>query len=452
MKRSIFAWIVFSLLSLCVVSVSIAATVHGNAYKDGQSDHSGITIDLEPFAGVPAMSVTGSCLVFLAVSFFLLRKRSGKMPVFMVLSLAAGLSCISYAAMRASTVTNSMGQYFFADVDPGEYSLEASAPGYIPEFVAPLAISAGDNTVSDITLYLQPTPTPFPAGSLVATDPIVGNMRSVPGGTFIQGSPVTEPCRGGVGQEETQFTHTLTHNAAVMETEITRQMWVDLRALQASLPADPSDTYWSPDMSYPVQAVTWYETVLFANLLSIQNGLTPCYYRDATFTDPVDATDYINDNHYCNFYAGGYRLPTEGEWEYCCRAGTTTPFSCNETSYTSGNCDTCTPGTHPVLETYCYYCANFSSPVHWSEVGTKLPNPWNLQDIHGNVAEWCWDWADVYPAGPVSNYTGPATGSLGRVARSVGGYAYQSRSAARYYFYPNDTSYAHGFRLVRTYY
>ncbi|MBN1879646.1 SUMF1/EgtB/PvdO family nonheme iron enzyme [bacterium] len=451
MKRNIFAWIVFSLLSLCVVSVSIAATVHGNAYKDGQSDHSGITIDLETFAGVPALSVTGSCLVILAVSFFLLRKRIGKMPVFMVVSLVAGLSCITFAAMRATTVTNSMGQYFFANVDPGEYSLEASAPGYIPDAVAPLAITAGDNTVPDITLYLQPTPTPFPAGSLIATDPIVGNMRSAPAGTFIQGSPITEPCREYLGIDETQFTHILTHHSAMMETEVTRQMWLDLQALQTSLPVDPSDTYWSPNLSCPVQAVTWYEAVLFANLLSIQNGFTPCYYRDAIFTDPVDATNYINDDHYCNFYVGGYRLPAEGEWEYCCRAGTTTPFSCNETNYTSGNCTSCTPGTHQVLEAYCYFCANYSSPIHWSVVDSKLPNPWNLKDMHGNVAEWCWDWADTYPAGPVTDYTGPAMSSLGRVVRVLGGYPTQCRSAARFYFNPNDTSYTHGFRLVRTY-
>ncbi|MBN1550973.1 SUMF1/EgtB/PvdO family nonheme iron enzyme [bacterium] len=450
MKRSVWFWVYVSVYLLSMVSLSIAATVHGNAYKDGQADHSGITLQIEPFQPIPTLSVTGFGLLILGFGFFLLRRFNRRMMIPMVVCLSVGLSCITFAALRDTTVTNSFGQYFFSNVDPGDYSLEASAPGYYPESIEPLTVEAGDNTVPDITLYLLPTATPLPAGFLVAADPIVGNMRYMPTGTFTQGSPLSEPCRETYECDETQFSHTLTRDLAVMETEITRQMWADLRAVRPSLPSDPSDTFYSPTMSHPVQNVTWYMPVLFANLLSIQNGFTPCYYRDASFMNAVDATNYINDDHFCNFNANGYRLPTEGEWEYFCRAGTTTAFSCNETNYNSGNCDSCIPGTHPVLELYCAFCANVPDPVSFYPAGSKWPNPWNLKDVHGNISEWCWDWYGIYPTGPETDYTGPAVGP-GRLTK--GGtltYPGWERSAARMNVYPDSSNASLGFRLVRS--
>ena len=100
---------------------------------------------------------------------------------------------------------------------------------------------------------------------------------------FVQGSTTDEPCRSTA---ETQFTHVLTRDLAVMETEITRQMWADLKAVQPTLPIDPTNTSYGSGMTNPVQNPTWYETVLFANLLSVRNGLTRCYYKDVAFTDP----------------------------------------------------------------------------------------------------------------------------------------------------------------------
>ena len=79
-----------------------------------------------------------------------------------------------------------------------------------------------------------------------------------------------------------------------METEITRQMWADLLGEQPSLPADPSHTTYSPTLAHPVQQNTWYESVLFANLLSLENGYTRCYYTDAGFTTPIDASNYTS--------------------------------------------------------------------------------------------------------------------------------------------------------------
>jgi formylglycine-generating enzyme required for sulfatase activity len=272
-------------------------------------------------------------------------------------------------------------------------------------------------------------------------------MRCVASGTFTQGSPAGEACRE---IHEMQFTHNLTRNLAVMETEITRQMWAALRAAQPTLPTDPSDTTYSPSMSHPVQQNTWFEAVLFANLLSVQNGYTRCYYTDVGFTTPITSSNDTTGPFYCNFGANGYRLPSEGEWEYFTRAGTTTAFSCDETNYTSGDCATsgCTGGIYTTLEQYCVYCANH--PGTTAVAGSKLSNPWNLKDIHGNVWEWCWDWYAAYPGTSQNDYTGPTSGS-DRMLRggSWGDHARYCRSAQRGSLAPVTRYILLGFRLVR---
>ena len=235
----------------------------------------------------------------------------------------------------------------------------------------------------------------------------------------------------------------------MMTTEVTRQMWADLKAVQPTLPNDPSWRRYSPTMNHPVQMTTWYESVLFANLMSVQYGYAQCYYKDEAFTIPVDATNYASETFYCKFTANGYRLPTESEWEYACRAGTTTTFSCNETNYASGNCSYCKEGMHPTLEQYCVYCAN--DPGSSAVVGSKLPNPWGLHDMHGNVYVWCWDWEGTYPIGSVLDPIGPNSGSC-RVQRGGGWgmHAEYCRSAHRNCYSPGYRNIYRGFRLVMT--
>ena len=293
-----------------------------------------------------------------------------------------------------------------------------------------------------------PTPTPKP-GDLYATDPIVGNMRFVRAGTFSQGSGETEPCR--IWEYERIFTHILTRNIAVMETEVSRLMWAFLQDSRPTLPNDPSWDIHSPGPNYPVQQNTWCVSLLFANLLSLQNGFTRCYYTDAGYTIPVTASNYTTGPFYCNFNADGYRLPTEGEWEYFTRAGTRTPFLCDEPYFTSNSCTLCDPGTLQTLEKYCVYCAN--NPGNRADVvGSKLPNLWNLKDVHGNIYEWCWDWwSGSYPTGTVTDYVGPSSGT-DRVYR---GGCFNStprscRSASRAYCHPSNSHSRLGFRLVRT--
>ncbi len=181
----------------------------------------------------------------------------------------------------------------------------------------------------------------------------------------------------------------------------------------------------------------------------MQNGYTQCYYKDSEFMIPVDQTNYLTGSFFCDFNSNGYRLATEGEWEYCCRAGTTGPFSCIETNYNSGTCRTCTLGVLPTLEQYCVFCPN--NPGNAETVGSKLGNSLNLKDFHGNVWEWCWDIRGDYPSGAQIDYTGLPSGSV-RVFRGGCWFDYPTdfRSANRNYNTPEARMINVGFRLVRT--
>jgi len=136
-----------------------------------------------------------------------------------------------------------------------------------------------------------------------------------------------------------------------------------------------------------VEQVTWAAAARYCNARSKAEELTPCY----------DLKTWK-----CDFSANGYRLPTEAEWEYAARAGTTTSYSFGNDAAALGN----------------FAWMKENSGGRPREVGKKLPNPWGLYDIHGNVAEWCDDFyaVDYYQKSPSRNPRGPASGSK-RVVR-----------------------------------
>ncbi len=293
---------------------------------------------------------------------------------------------------------------------------------------------------------VQPTPTPATPTATPSVVPM--DFVYIAPGSFTMGSPDDEPCRKS--RESPQHEVTLTRGFYMMSTQITRQMWKDLKDVQPDLPYDPGSHH-NTTMNHPVQGCSWFETVLFANLLSLHEGLTRCYYKDEGFSIPVDATNYTSGMFYCNFDANGYRLPTEAEWEYACRANTSGPFSFNEPEYRLETCEweSCEPGTLPTLELYVAFCAN--APEMPMVVGSKLPNPWGLYDMHGNVWEWCWNFYEDYSPGHVADPKGPDFGQE-RLLRggSWGTSAAGCRSAIRYVFAPGYRVPSIGFRLVQS--
>jgi formylglycine-generating enzyme required for sulfatase activity len=192
-----------------------------------------------------------------------------------------------------------------------------------------------------------------------------------------------------------------------------------------------------------VEGVSWYDAIVFCNKLSLQEGLSPAYRinnstnpadwgpvpRGGPFTgDPIwDAAQIVADS-------SGYRLPTEAQWEYACRAGTTTAYNSGDTI--SGD--------------DAWYDVNTGPDRHVRETGLKPANAWDLYDMHGNVSEWCWDWIGEYGSEPQIDPTGAASGD-GRVRRggATGVDRGFLRSASRNYDSPGDRGNYIGFRVIR---
>jgi len=138
----------------------------------------------------------------------------------------------------------------------------------------------------------------------------------------------------------------------------------------------------------PVESITWYGAASFCNKLSDMVGLKSCYHP----------TSYK-----CDFDNDGFRLLTEAEWEYACRAGT-------HTKYWTGNSDYFGDNHENNLDHAAWYRHTVGEGTH--PVGEKKPNPWGLFDMHGNVSEWCNDWHgfEYYKKSPVSDPQGPEKG------------------------------------------
>jgi formylglycine-generating enzyme required for sulfatase activity len=176
----------------------------------------------------------------------------------------------------------------------------------------------------------------------------------------------------------------------------------------------------------PVERVSWFDAVGFCNGLSRKEGLKPFFTIKG---QSVQVPDWNGP---------GYRLPTEAEWEYACRAGTSTRFSFGDDEKVSG--------------VHAWYNQNSGSRTH--PVGEKKPNPFGLFDMYGNAWEWCWDCFDA----SYNKYTthvdpiGPKTGKA-RVLRggSCFSNAFNLRSAYRGWNAPAECNDLYGFRLARTY-
>ncbi len=250
---------------------------------------------------------------------------------------------------------------------------------------------------------------------------------TIPTGCFVMGSPTTEPCRVS---DEAQHQVTLTHKFEIMATEVSQAQYL------AWMGSNPSYFNSCSSGSCPVEQVTWHDAVTYCNVLSSKKSLTQCYICSSGVCS--ESTTYAGAKFYT---CPGYRLPTEAEWEYAYRAGTTTAFY-------SGSVSSCTTAdTNASL--IGWYSQNSSNKT-WP-VGQKTPNAWGLYDMAGNVWEWINDWYGGGNSAPVTNPIGPTAGTT-RVQRS-GSFIKDPndlRAAARRGWNPAQKNDDWGFRCVRT--
>lgn len=195
--------------------------------------------------------------------------------------------------------------------------------------------------------------------------PPLTNLVWIPPGQFVMGSPGSDT--NALGDELQQTTVTLTKGFFIGRYEVTQGEFLTL--VPGHVVGFPGDT------NHPVETVNWTQATNYCRLLNIQEagaGRLPAGYA--------------------------YRLPTEAEWEYAARAGSTNRFSWgNDFGFTA-------------LGNYAWFTVNSGGGTH--PVGQKNPNAWGLYDTAGNVSEWCQDWyADPYPGGAVSNPQGPISGA-----------------------------------------
>ena len=257
---------------------------------------------------------------------------------------------------------------------------------------------------------------------------------SIKGGTFKMGSPETENWRG---DDETQHEVTV-GDFSMAAHEVTQEEY------QSIMGTNPSN--FNRGGRLPVENVSWMDAIRYCNARSDKEGLTPAY--------TIDGSKVI-----WNREADGYRLPTEAEWEYACRAGTATPFN-TETSIGADEANYYGHYPYEIEENYFSQSNLTTKPgIYRGEtvpVGSFQPNRLGLYDMHGNVAEWCWDvygpytLTDTGDATPQTNPAGPAEGTR-RVNRGGGwnDFAKNMRSAYRAATPQENRSFNLGFRLVR---
>ena len=242
----------------------------------------------------------------------------------------------------------------------------------------------------------------------------------IPAGDFTMGSPDGEE---GRDNDELRHQVTISRPFLIQETEVTQGQWRSLMGNNPSgFPTCGDDC--------PVEMVNWWEAVAYANELSANEGLPECYELRGCTGSPGEEMTCAEA-----FFAGlgcpGYRLPTEAEWEYATRAGTT-------------------GARYADLDDIAWYDQNSDGMSH--PVARNAPNSWGLYDTLGNVWEWVHDWYDTYPQSPIADPVGPPDGQY-RIHRG-GGWnteARYARAAPRSRDSPGGVLRSYlGFRVART--
>jgi len=246
--------------------------------------------------------------------------------------------------------------------------------------------------IEDALMKLGPEPKSSPASlTLDLGKGVTMKLVLIRPGRFMMGSPDSELGRGD--KEGPQHEVVIAKPFYLGVTEVTQAQYEAVMGTNPSQFKGPTN---------PVESVSWNDAVEFCRKLSEKTRKT-------------------------------FRLPTEAEREYACRAGSKTRFSFGD--------------SESVLGEYAWYASNSGGKTH--PVGQKKPNPWGLYDMHGNVAEWCADWYADYPKAAVTDHQGPASGTY-RVLRGGSWYPTPDgcRSAFRNHGTPGIRYNVFGFRVV----
>ena len=258
---------------------------------------------------------------------------------------------------------------------------------------------SGTLTIAGQTFTVTQNGNSLPNGATY-TNSIGMDFVYIEPGTFMMGSPADEP---GRHSNETLHQVTLTKGYYMQTTSVTQGQWETVMGTNPSYFDTCGD-------NCPVDRVSWDDAQAFIAELN-----------------RMEATN-------------GYSLPTEAQWEYTCRAGSTTAFTNGEITETGCDYDA-------NLNAMGWYCYNADGKIH--PVAQKQANAWGLYDMHGNMWEWCSDWYGNYPSGSVVDPEGPSTG-IYRVLRGgcINDGAQSCRSAVRYDFVPHTGGHQAGFRVV----
>lgn len=243
----------------------------------------------------------------------------------------------------------------------------------------------------------------------------IGTLKYVPAGTF------------SYFIDSTSKISTITSSYWIGQYEITREQFADVLSVDPVV--EHGATAYSSGLTDPVMMVNWYDAITFCNKLSIREGLTPAYSVSVGGT-PIDweslayedipATDNADWNAAtCNWSSDGYRLPTSSEWCWAFMGAYSDTFSRYYDKIVNGinrwGCAKKWAG-YAVSATFDapLYVVYGGDPARTSPVGTKLANELGVFDMSGNLYEWCWDWSwdSMFPdpTGPLSDYTGKASG------------------------------------------
>jgi formylglycine-generating enzyme len=285
--------------------------------------------------------------------------------------------------------------------------------------------------------------------------PLLSRWVAIEPGTFLMGSTPERPWgRGAYNEDQVQVT--LAGRFQLGRYEVTQAEWT-AHGLPNPSGLDPK----FPDAGgdaigdrYPVGRVNWYEAAAFANVLSERHipPLPKCYsFENCTGEVGMGyACEWARNTAATIYACEGYRLPTEAEWEYAIRAGTTTDFYGGDHVVEPGESISASR-PEPALEPIAWYVYNSGRMTH--PVGTKKPNPWGLFDMAGNAFEWVNDYYDGlgYGKGPFTDPEGVVP-TVENVLRggSAGSSPAVMRSVRRFHSPPQDRTVQTGFRLART--